>query len=317
MSHKEILFNNNQFVIYNDDCLNVLKTLPENSVDVLVTSPPYYNARQYSIWEDLDSYLNNMKEIFTEVFKKIKNYHNIVVNVGDVVGATNKTISSKRKIPLGAYFITMLEEIGFRFVDDIIWDKGEVQSSRNFVGDNYPYQKYPINCYEHILIFKKIDLDDEKPCCPVCNENKVAVNGVRNGIPTYECKNKECTEKSPKGRGKRFSTFSKMVNDYEKDLNKIDEDLLKMFRKDIIRLNPVIKINSKGENILNHTAPYPEKIPEYAIKMFSGVNDVVLDMFLGSGTTGIVAKKLNRNFIGIEKNKEYFEQSLTRIKSNV
>lgn len=78
----------------------------------------------------------------------------------------------------------------------------------------------------------------------------------------------------------------------------------------------MIKINSKGENIVGHSAPYPTDIPQMAIKFFSGVGDIVMDCFLGSGTSGtsgIVAKQLKRNFIGIEMNKEYFELAKNRI----
>ena len=72
---------------------------------------------------------------------------------------------------------------------------------------------------------------------------------------------------------------------------------IREFRKDIV------KINSGGENKLGHITPFPNKIPKLAIRYFS---DVVLDMFMGSGTTGIVCKYLDREFIGIELNKEYF-----------
>ena len=94
------------------------------------------------------------------------------------------------------------------------------------------------------------------------------------------------------------------------------ESLLKQFRRDIVKINPVIKINNKGENILNHTAPFPLSIPEFAIKFFSGVGDVVLDTFMGSGTTAIACMNTERNFIGFELDKEYYEKSLERIKNH-
>ena len=90
----------------------------------------------------------------------------------------------------------------------------------------------------------------------------------------------------------------------------ITKSFIEKWRKDIVKFPPVIKINSKGKNILGHTAPFPEYIPEFAIRMFSYKGDIVLDPFAGSFTSSIVAKKLNRIGIGIEKNKELFRDSV-------
>ncbi|MDR2526785.1 MAG: site-specific DNA-methyltransferase, partial [Rickettsiales bacterium] len=69
-------------------------------------------------------------------------------------------------------------------------------------------------------------------------------------------------------------------------------------------------INSKGENKLGHTAPFPEDIPEFAIEMFSYKGEYVLDPFAGSFTSVIVANKLDRVGIGIELNKATFRNSI-------
>lgn len=81
-------------------------------------------------------------------------------------------------------------------------------------------------------------------------------------------------------------------------------------------ITPVIKINANGKNIVGHTAPYPDEIPELAIRYYSGVGDIVLDPFMGSGTTGIVCKRLNRRFIGIELDPNYFELAKDRIENS-
>ena len=93
--------------------------------------------------------------------------------------------------------------------------------------------------------------------------------------------------------------------------------LLDLFLVNILRQNitPVIKINADGENTIGHTAPYPEEIPELAIRYYSGVGDTVLDCFMGSGTTGLVCKRLDRNFIGIELDPDYFELAKSRIEN--
>ena len=302
--------------IYNMNCLDGLKQMKDESIDLMVTSPPYYNAREYSQWETVDSYMNDMKEIFTELYRCMKNHKYIVVNVGDVTSQVGKAKWSVRKLPLGAMFTMMLENIGFEFIDDYIWDKGEPQSKRHLGNPQYPFYQYPLNCYEHILVFSKHKLDKTKIPCPICGETIVVSNSQSGiGVQSWECKNPKCSEKSVSGRGKRFSARSVMMNDYQTENNFIDKEFIQKWRRDIVRINPVIKINSKGENKLGHTAPYPIDIPEMAIRYYSGVGDLVVDIFSGSGTTGLVSKKLNRNYIGFELNKEYFEISKQRIEN--
>ena len=111
-----------------------------------------------------------MREIITECYRVLDNHRVFVFNVSDVVDNDKMdkiNAFGKRKIPLPAYFITIFEECGFTFVDDIIWDKGEVQSSRHKNGNKpYPFFQYSCNCYEHILIFHKhrLEKDIKYPC---------------------------------------------------------------------------------------------------------------------------------------------------------
>jgi len=78
-------------------------------------------------------------------------------------------------------------------------------------------------------------------------------------------------------------------------------------------INLVVKINSRGENRFGHIAPFPEEIPRRLIKLYSFKNDVVLDPFTGSGTVAVVAKAMNRYYIGYEINKDYYELSNNRL----
>ena len=107
-------------VIYNKDCLTGLKEIPDNSIDLIVTSPPYFNAREYSNWDSLQDYLKDMKDILTECKRVLVNYNMLVINVGDIVCSPDGRKSTKRKYPLGAYFTVILEELGLTFIDDII-----------------------------------------------------------------------------------------------------------------------------------------------------------------------------------------------------
>lgn len=295
------------------DCLKALQAIKSESVHLMVTSPPYYNAREYSQWKNLDEYLNDMSEIVKESYRVIDNHRAFVFNVGDITGNDNlETLSAwgARRIPLGAYFISIFEKAGFKFIDDFIWDKGQVESQRHKNGDTpHPMYQYPMNCYEHIMIFLKHRKDETLYPCPVCGCLKVngnAYSGV--GIRSWECKNLQCFERSASNRGKRFSLRSIVMEELKTNI--IDADFVKKWRRDIIKINPIIKINSKGENTLGHTAPFPSEIPEFAIKMLSGKGEVVLDPFAGSFTSAIEAVKLGRIGVGIELNKKFFKKAI-------
>ena len=296
------------------NCLDAMRGMKSESIHLMVTSPPYYNAREYSQWKNLNDYLEDMRLIIRESYRVLDNHRVFVFNVGDIFDNDNISTTStwgKRRIPLGAYFTKIFEEEGFTFVDDFIWDKGEVQSERHKNGNKpYPFYQYPMNCYEHILIFHKHRNDNTRYPCPVCGCLKVNGNAYSEiGIKSWECKNLECFERSEANRGKRFSLKTIMTQGRQEDKYAIEKEFIKKWRRDIIKINPVIKINSKGKNILGHTAPFPADIPEFAVKMFSYPNEIVLDPFGGSFTSVIAAKKLGRIGVGIELNKEMFGKS--------
>lgn len=262
----------------------------------------------------MNDYLDDMKKILTEAYRVLDNHRVFVFNIGDIFDNDNlktRSVWGSRRLPLGAYFIKIFEEIGFTFVDDFIWDKGEVQSERHKHGDKpYPFYQYPMNCYEHILIFHKHRLDDTRYPCPICGTLKVNGNTQSEiGLRSWECKNLKCFERSKSNRGKRFSLKTLMTQSRQKKEFEIKTEFIKRWRRDIIKFNPVIKINSKGENILGHTAPFPEDIPDFAIRMYTYKGENVLDPFAGSFTTAITAKKLERIGIGIELNKKMFRES--------
>lgn len=295
------------------DCLDILKKIPSETVHLMVTSPPYYNARDYSQWNNLKQYLSDMKDIIKECYRVIDNHRAFVFNVGDITGNDNlhtKSSWGSRRIPLGAYFINIFEEVGFKFIDDFIWDKGQVQSERHKNGDNpSPLYQYPMNCYEHIMIFYKHRQDETLYPCPICGCLRVngnAYSGV--GIRSWECKNLKCFERSASNRGKRFSARSILMESLK--TNNIEAEFIKKWRRDIVAIPPKIKINSKGENTLGHTAPFPYQIPEFAIKTLTGKGEIVVDPFAGSFTTAIQSIKLDRIGVGFEINKKLFKKSI-------
>jgi len=105
------------------DSYNVLKSMDSESISLMVTSPPYYNARDYSIWSNLDEYLKDMRLIIEESYRVLDNHRVFVFNVGDIFDNDNlktKSVWGKRRLPLGAYFIRIFEETGWTFIDDFI-----------------------------------------------------------------------------------------------------------------------------------------------------------------------------------------------------
>lgn len=319
-SNKELLKfssnDNNKNKIVWGNCLDYLKKMPSESIHLMVTSPPYYNAREYSQWKNINDYLEDMKKIIKEAYRVLDNHRVFVFNVGDVNGNDNlytKSVWGDRRLPLGAYFTKLFEECGFTFVDDFIWDKGEVQSQRHKNGSKpYPLYQYPANCYEHILVFHKHRLDKTKYPCPICGSLRVSGNTQSEiGIQSWECKNPKCFERSASDRGKRFSLKTNIVqNEENRKENIINHDLVKKWRRDVIKFSPVIKIGRGGVNKLGHTAPFPEDIPEMAVNFFTYKGELVLDPFAGSFTSCIVAQKYGRIGIGCELRKDLFGSAI-------
>lgn len=213
-----------------------------------ITSPPYYNARDYSKWDNLFCYLIDMMINAKAVSKKLKKEGIYIYNIGDVVDQDNiyiKSNMSRRRQMLGFFSIFIFKIVGYKAIGNIIWDKGEVQSKRNSTANHISGYIKPINAYEHCIVFSK-DKD-------------------RLIIPT-----------------------------------------------EIKKIESVKKINSKGENILGHTAPYPLELAKLIIN-FVKKDDYIIDPFLGSGSTVIAMKEEGYNSIGFELNEKYFLLSQKRI----
>lgn len=232
---------------YGNSSLEIKRLLP-NQVGTAITSPPYYNAREYSQWKNLLLYLIDMMINATAVYNTLTDNANYLYNIGDIVGEDNIYITSQmsnRRLPLGFLSCMIFEIIGFNLVENIIWDKGEVQSKRNSTVNLFSGYVKCINCYEHIFVFNK------------------------------------------NGHGSNH--------------------------KKIAEINPVFKINSKGENIYNHTAPYPIKLVNL-VNPYLQKDKYLLDPFLGSGTTLLWCKQNNKLGIGYEINENYYNLANKNLK---
>lgn len=129
------------------------------SVDGCITSPPYYNAREYSEWPNIYCYLYDMYNIGRQVYRILKSGGLFLFNIFDYFDNENSIAFSamgKKRMILGAYIIHIFQKSGFRLNGNIIWHKGEIEGKRNFnQGNHSPYYQAPHNCWEHILVFSK------------------------------------------------------------------------------------------------------------------------------------------------------------------
>jgi DNA modification methylase len=243
-----------------DDCLNALPSI--SNVDLTVTSPPYYNAREYSQWNTYQDYLDFMEESIKLIFESTKPGRFLCLNSSPVIEARASRQHESRRLPIPFHLFNLCEKVGWSFVDEIIWLKPE-GAAKNRNGGFYQHRKpcaYKPNVVtENILVFRKLD-------------------------------------------GK---LIDKIVRSYSGDQlqSSLVEDGYE--RSNVWSIQPETK--SK------HSAPFPTELPEKLIKYYSYVNDLVLDPFMGSGTTGIACLNTGRQFIGIEKDPDYFHLATTRI----
>jgi DNA modification methylase len=240
--------------VYIEDCLNGIKKIEDNTIHLIVTSPPYYNAKEYSHWQTYEEYLTWLKKVFQEGYRVLKNGRMCCVNISVIIEPrTNRNTESKR-IALPFHFVNLMEEIGFKFIEDIVWVKPEGSAkNRNgrFSLDRQPVQYKPNIVNEYIFVFQK----------PM----------------------KGLIDKIVRGYSGETKELSLIEDGYD--------------RTNIWYMNPKTKSN--------HPAPYPEELSDKCIKYYSYVSDIVLDPFMGSGTTSKSANKSKRNWIGFEIHQEY------------
>ena len=232
---------------YHEHCWDTLDKMENDSLDLVLCSPPYYNARDYSKWSDLESYYEDMHITFEDVLKKLKPSRMCIINISPIIIPRTSRNTSSKRIPLPFHFNNIMEGLGYEFLEDIIWKKPDgAAPNRNggFSRHRKPVAYKPNIVTEYILVYKK--------------PSKFLIDKI-------------------------LKNDSLVEDGYE--------------RTNVWEFNPETK--SK------HPAPYPEELAERCIKYYSYENDVVYDPFGGSGTTGIVASRLNRNWIMSEIHEEY------------
>jgi DNA modification methylase len=143
------------------DALTVLKQISDNSIDRAITSPPYFNAREYAQWPNLYCYLHDMELIAAEVFRVLKPGAVYAYNIFDYFDNERTLVFSdmgKKRIALSAWTVQVFRRAGFTLAGNLVWDKGEIHGKRGYNAGNFsPFYQSPFNCWEHVLLFHKGD----------------------------------------------------------------------------------------------------------------------------------------------------------------
>jgi len=231
------------------DCLEVMKEIPDKSVDMVLTSPPYDNLRDYN------GYTFDFEGIAKEIYRVLKDGGVCVWIVGD---ATIKFCESFSSFKQALYF----KEIGFNLLDTMIYYKQNYAPA-------YPTLRRYANQFEYMFVFSK-----GKPK----TFNPIQKDKVRNKEEKVAYRQKDGS----------LIRKTKLKGRETKDASNVWS-------------MPV------GFKNLGHPAVFPEKLAEDHILSWSNEGDTILDPMAGSGTTLKMAKKNNRNYIGIEISPEYID----------
>ncbi|EOA3412136.1 site-specific DNA-methyltransferase [Enterococcus faecalis] len=246
--------------IYNEDCLEGMKRIPDKVIDMILCDLPYGTTKNK--WDSIISF-----EKLWEQYERIIKDNGAIVLTGSQPFTTD-IIMSNRKL--------------FRY--ELIWNK---KHSTNFFLAN----KMPLKVHENILVFYKKLPTYNKQMIP--RVSKRIAEHQANGYVLPESTNSD-----------NYGIIRGVVDSrhYDKDW------------KNPISILEINQVKSNARERTGHPTQKPVALFEYLIKTYTNENEVVLDNCIGSGTTAVAAINTNRQFIGFEKEKEYFDIAIERIK---
>ncbi len=254
--------------IIQGDCKDVLKTIDENSIDLIVTSPPYADRRKNTYGGiKPENYVEWFLPISNELLRVLKPTGTFILNIKE------KAEEGERHTYV-LELILALRKQGWFWTEEYIWYKK----------NSYP-GKWPNrfrDAWERCIQFnksRKFNMYQEEVMVPV---GDWANGRLKNLSETDKIRD---NSKNGSGFGKNISNWLNREKVYPNNV-----------------LNFATVCNNK-----NHSAAFPEELPEWFIKLFTKEYNTVLDPFAGSGTTLDVAKRMFRNSIGIEIIPEYCE----------
>ena len=260
--------------LYLGDCEDVLKTLPDNSVDLIFTSPPYADQRKKTYGGiHPDDYVEWFLPKTRQMLRVLKPTGTFVLNIKE------KVVDGERSTYVMELILAMRKQ-GWLWTEEFIWHK------KNCYPGKWPNRFR--DAWERLLQFnknKKFSMYQEEVMVPMGDWTKTRL------------KNLSETDKT-RDESKVGSGFGKNISNW------LERD--KAYPTNVLHL--ATECNNK-----NHSAAFPEGLPEWFIKLFTRVGDIVMDPFMGSGTTNIVASRMFRNSIGIEIVKDYYEMVKSQI----
>ncbi len=230
-----------------------MKEIPDCSVHLMITSPPYNVSKEYDDDLSLNEYLTMLKNSFSETYRVLVNGGRACINVAN--------LGRKPYIPLSDYISNMMIEIGFNMRGEIIWNKAASASPSTAWGSWQSAANPTLrDIHEYILVFSKGDYKRER-------------------------KKEELETKKNTISKEQFIEWTKSI----------------------------WTMNAESARRIGHPAPFPEELPNRLIQLYSFTNDIILDPFIGSGTTGVAALKTDRFYIGYDTNEEYIKLAEKRL----
>ncbi len=226
-----------------------MKELPNNSIHLMITSPPYNVSKEYDDDLSLKEYLELLENSFKETYRVLVNGGRACINVAN--------LGRKPYIPLSDYISRMMIKIGFNMRGEIIWNKAASASPSTAWGSWMSASNPTLrDIHEYILVFSKGDYKRER-----------------------------------KGRE-----------------NTITKEQFMEWTKSIWTMN------AESARRIGHPAPFPEELPYRLIQLYSYKDDIILDPFMGSGTTAISALKSKRKYVGYDISQEYINLAERRLR---
>ncbi|MGI8739420.1 MAG: DNA-methyltransferase [Gammaproteobacteria bacterium] len=250
------------------DCAQELKKLGDNSIDLIVTSPPYADQRRHTYGGvHADDYVAWFMPIASELLRVLKPTGTFILNIKE------RAINGERHTYVLELVLEMRKQ-GWLWTEEFVWHK------KNCYPGKWPNRFR--DSWERLLQFNK------------SKQFKMFQEAVM--VPTGDW---------AKTRLKKLSDTDKK-RDESKVRSGFGKNISNWLSRDMAYPTNVLHMATECGN-RNHSAVFPEALPEWFITLFTEENDLVLDPFMGSGTTLRVAKCLNRNSIGMEIQQEYYQ----------
>lgn len=254
--------------VFLGDCKKVLKSIDSNSIDLIVTSPPYADQRKATYGGILpDMYVEWFLPISKELLRVLKPTGTFILNIKE------KVVDGERSTYVMELILEMRKQ-GWFWTEEFIWHKKNCYPGK--------WTNRFRDAWERLLQFNKT-----KKFSMYQDAVKIPIGNWANG------------------RLKNLSEVDK-IRDNAKNGSGFGKNISNWLGKETVYPTNVIHLSTECGN-KSHSAAFPDSLPEWFIKLFTQEGDTVLDPFAGSGTTLKVSKRLDRNSIGIEIVPEYVD----------